>query len=132
MRSLVIALSIIGVLLCPYDCAVRAAAGKALGCKEGKPACCARCQAERLSENNSPQDEPRKDGHSCLCEGAVFTSTAPQELDSLLLVSQLAIAIDSTQDVESDSPVRFIDPHDSPPLQLSGREVRILNRSFLI
>lgn len=134
MRSLVVAFAILGVLLCPYDCAVRAAMGIAPACKGGKGACCAKCQTEKShSKQQAPcKDDPRKDGHSCLCEGAVFAPTGQQELISLLLLSQLAIAIVSSPSVEISEPVHFTDPEESPPPHLSGREVRIVNLSFLL
>jgi hypothetical protein len=134
MRSLVVAFAILGVLLCPYDCAVRAAVGVAPACQGTKKACCAKCQGEQSDDKHQApgKDDPRKDGHSCLCEGVVFATTAQQELTSLLLTSQAVVAIVVMSDMERDEPSHFTYPDESPPLHLSGREVRIVNLSFLL
>lgn len=134
MRYVVVALAIVGVLLCPYDCAVRGASCAEPASKEAKRACCAKCRATaKTSKPQSPgQEDPRQDGHSCLCEGAVFATTGQQELDFLQLASHLAMAIDVTPEADDGSPVFSINPHERPPRPLSGRLVRIVNVSFLL
>lgn len=134
MRSFIVILNVLGVLLCPYDCAVRTALGKSMTGQSAVPACCAKCRVhQQTNDQNSPRpDDPRKDGHSCLCEGAVFTTSTHQDLGWLLVDSQLALCIDVPAVLGSDAPTSAISPDESPPPHASGRQIRIVMLSLVI
>lgn len=132
MRSLPIYVAIAAVLLCPYNCAVRAAASRAAANTESKKACCERCRATRPSEGDeSPDREPREDETSCFCTGVAFDASARAPLDTLLFSTHEALSVDSAISLESPAPEQIAIGADPPPM-LGGRLLRIAIVSFLI
>jgi hypothetical protein len=86
-------------------------------------------------QDRSPTDEqdPSEDGHSCLCEGAVFDATARGPADSLLEASLWALAVDSAELPELTRPDWITwRTTDQPPPARGGRQVRIAVQSFLL
>ena len=132
MRSLLIFVAIAAVLLCPYNCAVRAAASRASANTESKKACCERCRATRPSEGDeSPDREPREDDTSCFCTGVVFDASARAPLDTLLFSTHAARSVDSAIS-ESTAPEQIAIGAAGPPPLLGGLLLRIAINSFLI
>ena len=133
MRSLPVFVAIAAVLLCPYNCAVRAAASRAQADTGIRIACCERCQSERAPEHDeSPNREPRDEDQSCFCGGAVFDASARTQVDSLLFSSHLAQSVDSAKSFESPAPGQVAIEAAVPPPILGGRLLRIALDSFLI
>ncbi len=134
MRSLIIALAIAGVLLCPYECAVRAAASMALSPVNTHVACCEKCrQTQAAEQQQSPkQDHPRQDGRSCLCEGAVLDAASHHDLDGLQFATHAATVIDATQLGDRCTKTSERDEDLRPPRFGGGRQVRVWIHSFLI
>lgn len=133
MRSLLIFVAIAAVLLCPYNCAVRAAASRASANTESKKACCERCRATRPSEGDeSPDREPREDDTSCFCTGVVFDASARAPLDTLLFSTHEALSVDSALCHESPASEQVAMEAAGPPPIWGGRLLRIAINSFLI
>ena len=133
MRSLPIYVAIAAVLLCPYNCAVRAAASRASANKEAGKSCCERCRCERAHEQDeSPNRESRDEDRSCFCGGAVFDASARAPLDTLLFSTHEALWVDSALCHESLASEQFaLEAADPPPIW-GGRLLRIAINSFLV
>ena len=134
MRALPILIAIAAVLLCPYNCAARAAANREGVKKVAAKNCCERCRATRPSEGVPSPDPraPREEGRSCFCSGVVFNASARAPVDTLLILSHWAISIDSRLVLESTAPKQVVIEVVGPPPILGGRLLRIVNGSFLI
>jgi hypothetical protein len=140
MHSILVFQAILGVLLCPYDCAVRASVARAPAEDSVSAGCCQHCRMRRLAENDCPAEDrgpsdhqdPSEDSHSCLCEGAIFDATARGPADSLLEASLWALGVDSAQLPELTAPDWITwRTADQPPPE-GGRQVRIAVQSFLL
>lgn len=134
MRSLPILFAIAAVLLCPYNCAVRAAASRVGVNKVTAKTCCERCRAARPVEGDETPDQraPREDSRSCFCTGVVFDASARAPADTLLFLMHWTLSVDSEVVLESTSPKQVAIEAAGPPPILGGRLLRIANGSFLI
>jgi hypothetical protein len=133
--------AIVGVLLCPYTCAVRASVARAPAESSASVACCEDCQIRRLAQDGCPSQDhgpadpqdPSEDGRSCLCEGAVFDASAGGPADSLLEASLWAVAVTPAGLPESTMPDwNTWRTTDQPPPPWGGRQARIAFQSFLL
>lgn len=132
MRSLPVFIAIAAVLLCPYNCAVRAAADRASAFVETGKACCERCRGEQApSQDKSPNRESRDEDQSCFCGGAVFDASARAPVDTLLFSAHGALWVDSAISLESPAPEPIANAAAGAPIP-GGRLLRIAINSFLI
>ncbi len=136
MHSVVVSLLIVGILTCPYECAVKmVAAQESSGVKNS---CCDQCrgrQAGRTQDGKPERDNPPvsdDDGVSCLCEGAVFDVTARQVVDDAILSFWNVACVGDSLQLPFLRLVRFLDARERGPSIAGGALVRILNQSFLL
>ena len=137
MHKILVYLAIVGILLCPYDCAVREAAARATNGDAKCSSCCHHCPCQpdncpAHSEDPSDQEGPCDDGRSCLCEGAVFDVSARSMTNSLLEFSLWAPAVDSAETPRLTEPDWYAQRMVKPPPADGGRQLRIVVQSFLL
>jgi hypothetical protein len=128
MHKILVHLAIVGLLLCPYDCAAREAAARLTGDNQAAAACCQKC---RERQQQSPTPRPSEDGKSCICEGAMFDAAAAGPVVPPLDATLWAVIVDPVTMPELTSP-DWIALHTGPPPLLGGRQVRIAVQSFLL
>lgn len=130
MHKIPVHLAIAGLLLCPYDCAVREAAARLSGQDQAAPACCQKCR-ERHQHSPTQTPRPSEDGKSCICEGAVFDAAAGGPVVPSLDTTLWVVIVDSATLPELTSP-DWIARHTGPPPLQGGWQVRIAIQSFLL
>ena len=132
MRSPLVFVAVATVLLCPYSCAVRAAASRATADTESGKACCERCRCERAPKHDeAPSRESREEDAPCFCGGAVFDASA-RAADDFLFSEHGVLSVDSAIGVHSPAPEQIATVGAVPPPILSGMLLRIAIVSFLI
>lgn len=134
MRTLIVYFALLGILLCPYNCAVRAASKRASINDGLAKTCCEHCRAKRPAQQNQQNPErptPSHDGRTCICTGAVFNVSPRTVVDSLLVATHAAPAVDSLARLELPAPESLGDEAERPPLAPDGRHLRIVIHSFL-
>jgi hypothetical protein len=138
MRTILVYLTIVSLLLCPYDCAVKSAAAQAIGSLD-RSACCESCRARATAETPNPASErqpqeptPAEDGRSCLCEGAVFDAAARSSADTSSQVSFWIGAVDSAVTLGLTTPPPSANRVDPLPPHDGGRLTRIAICSLLV
>ena len=133
MRSFVILFTILSLLACPYDCAVKVSAMHLMGVKQ--PACCDNCQANKESDSTDHQapetPTPDKDGHSCLCEGAVFIAADQWQFDDAMSVAIVTVLLGDLDVISIVQPTRTLNSEGHHPPS-GGRQTRIVFGSLLL
>ncbi len=134
MKTLLVHVLIAAVLICPLSCFARAVAANDQAIKAGSVACCDRCRGPHDPTEGRSQDRhgPDQDGRPCFCAGTLVDAVGRTPVVTLLLFSHWVLAFDSASQLESLMPERMTINADVPPLVMSGRQVRIVNLSFLI
>jgi hypothetical protein len=142
MRTIIVYLSIVALLVCPFDCAAKLAAAESPG-DDARTACCETCRVRELAEapvssgrrsngdHDPAQPRPSEDGRFCLCEGAVFDATTRSPAVAMLEFSLLAwVDLAVTPSLATCAP--SADQADLPPNPQGGRLTRITLRSLLL
>lgn len=132
MRSLLVLFAVVGVLACPYNCAVRAVSTRAWT-KEAKTGCCDLCRVKHDAENQRSSDPtPAQEHRSCVCDGIALESPTRTSIDSLLFSAHWVIANDSALVLDAVMPERTTIDSARPPLFGSGRSMRVSLLSLVI
>jgi hypothetical protein len=134
VRTFIVYLSIVAILVCPYDCAVKYAAAQSVG-GENQIACCERCAAHRATEHspagsNEHQPKPADDGKSCLCEGAVFDGMTRSDVEIVLQFSLSPCVADTAAAPSLVSFSAGLESGGTPIDDEGGRSMRIAMRSL--
>src|SRR4029079_6963543 len=120
--SLIIYFALVGILLCPYNCAVRAAGKRAPVNEAIADACCEHCRAREVAKHPSAPkgSTPTRDGRSCICAGAVFNVSPRTVVDTLLFASHAPPAVNSWACLEMPTTARLAGQAAGPPLAPDG------------
>lgn len=134
MRNLVVLLTIVAVLACPYECMAKSAAAYSnSGMVELD--CCEACHLSRPSlpsdQHDSHPPAPDEDGCWCLCEGAVFDVGARPQVNEFLKVALWVRDANSAKLANQSLPALSRDDLDWPP-PIGGQSFRIAIHSLLL
>lgn len=136
MRSFVALLVIVGLLFCPYNCAVKAELFDAQTAQKKTCLCCMQGDVNSpLTSPNSPESTPLSDdGLGCVCDGVVYDSAHRTQLEDFSLSLDWAILDVQPKLVDESANFSARLTVDATPAKLAsgGRQLRIVMLSFLL